>query len=71
MSPNGFTLISDIEGAEGEIFLNDIDSLSLCKTIITELEETDAFSKSVQINMLETYGFRVQESYDNVYVFVK
>ncbi|MEK9569617.1 MAG: FkbM family methyltransferase [Paracoccaceae bacterium] len=71
MSPNGFTLISDIEGAEGEIFFNDIDSLSLCKTLITELEETDAFSKSVQINMLKAYGFKLQEFYDNVYVFVK
>ena len=64
-----YTLITDIEGAESEIFFKDEVALENCVRIIAELEETSSYSIEEQINKLISVGFRITESYGNVFVF--
>lgn len=64
-----YTLITDIEGAESEIFFKDEIALKNCVRIIAELEETSAYSIEEQINKLISVGFSITESYGNVFVF--
>jgi FkbM family methyltransferase len=66
-----YTLISDIEGAEAEIFFQDKQSLINCATIIIELEDTKKYSKNNQIHQIKKLGFKIIEYYGNVYVFKK
>lgn len=63
-----YTLITDIEGAEAEIFFEDQSALKNCVRIIAELEDTSLFSKDVQIQQLEHLGFSLTERYNNVVV---
>jgi len=64
-----YTLITDIEGAESEIFFVDKIALKNCVRIIAELEETPSYSMEEQINKLISIGFSITESYGNVFVF--
>ena len=66
-----YVLISDIEGAEADIFGMDIESLSRCKLIICELEDTQKYSIDSQVNLLKLAGFSVKEYYGNVFIFEK
>jgi len=66
-----YTLISDIEGAESEIFFHDEQSLINCETIIVELEDTEKYSKNIQISRIKKLGFKILEFYGNVFVFKK
>lgn len=66
-----FTLITDIEGAEADIFFKDGNSLSLCSQIIAELENTSSYSIEEQVTKLLSYGFKIKERYGNVFVFIK
>lgn len=68
---DNFTLISDIEGAEAEIFFKDKNSLKLCKTIIVEIEKTINYTIKQQIIQIKKLGFRLVEFYGNVFVFRK
>ena len=68
---NQFTLISDIEGAEGNIFFKDVSSLKLCETIIVEIEKTKKYTIKQQILQIKKLGFCAVEFYNNVFVFSK
>ena len=69
--PDGreYVLISDIEGAEADIFYKDIYSLSRCKIIICELENANSHPIEGQIQLLQSAGFELVEHYGQVYVF--
>jgi FkbM family methyltransferase len=64
-----YTLITDIEGAEAEIFFKDSLALTQCKTIVCELEDTQQYSMKSQIKELEKIGFKLIEFYGNVFAF--
>ena len=66
-----FTLITDIEGAEADIFFMDKESLINCNEIIAELEDTEVHSQEDQINQLESLGFKLIERYGKVVVMVR
>lgn len=66
-----FTLITDIEGAESEVFFKDKNALKLCSEIIAELENTFSYSIEEQVDKLSKYGFKVKERYGNVFVFTR
>ena len=66
-----YTLISDIEGVESEIFFKDSESLKNCSTLIAELENTDDYSINDQVEKLIELNFRIIENYGNVFVFKK
>ena len=66
-----YVLISDIEGAEADIFEFDKESLTKCKRIITELENTHSHTIDQQVTCLKSAGFCIKEYYGNVYVFDK
>ncbi len=66
-----YVLISDIEGAEADIFSMDIESLSRCKLIVCELENTQKYSIDNQVDLLTLAGFSVKEYYGQVFVFEK
>jgi FkbM family methyltransferase len=64
-----YFLISDIEGAEAEIFLKDIDALKNCIGILCELEDVAACGIEDQKNMIIKAGFKLKERYSNVFFF--
>ena len=66
-----FCLISDIEGAEASILLNDSHSLRNCVEIVMEIEDTCELSVSQQINCLERLGFQLVYRYGDVGYFQK
>jgi len=66
-----YVLISDIEGAEAEIFEMDTAALERCKRIICELENTEKHTIEDQVLLVKLIGFSVTEYYGNVYVFEK
>ena len=52
-----YTLITDIEGAESEIFFNDEEALNNCIEMICELENTIKYSIKDQLDKLLSIGF--------------
>ena len=66
-----FTLISDIEGTEENIFFEDADALKNCNKIICELEGTKSNSIESQVLQLENLNFILIERYGNVFYFRK
>ncbi len=66
-----YTLITDIEGSEADIFFNDSLALELCFQIICELEDIPNFSIEQQLNRLNQLGFKVIEKYGNVFYLEK
>lgn len=65
----GFQLISDIEGAEVEIFKSEPEALSRCVRLIIELEEVDVMTISDQLNFILSLGFILTSVDGNVHVF--
>ena len=63
-----FTLITDIEGAEEQIFFEDEAALQKCICIIAELEDTSSNSIDQQINRLKGIGYSLIERYGSVIV---
>jgi len=49
----------------------DIESLSRCKLIVCELENTQKYSIDNQVDLLTLAGFSVKEYYGQVFVFEK
>lgn len=66
-----FTLITDIEGMEAEIFFHDAESLQNCQCIIAELENTYHYSINDQIKKLTDIGFKLEAFKKNVAVFLR
>lgn len=66
-----YVLISDIEGAEADIWFDDEVALLLCKSIVVELEETEKYSISDQLMKIESLGFSEQYSYGRVFLFTR
>jgi FkbM family methyltransferase len=66
-----YTLITDIEGAEADVFFKDVAALEKCDTIIAELEETEIYSMEEQAHQLKKLGFVLMERYGNVFAFSK
>ena len=64
-----YVLISDIEGAEAEVFKMDAHALEKCKLIVCELADTERYTIEEQIILLKSRGFIMTEYYGNVYVF--
>lgn len=63
-----FTLITDIEGAEEDVFFKDDKALSKCVLIIAELENTSSHTVNDQILKLKNIGFNLTERYGSVVV---
>lgn len=61
-----FALITDIEGAEADIFYEDVESLENCNKIVAELEDVERATIEDQIKQLEEIGFSLVERYANV-----
>ena len=66
-----FTLITDIEGMESEIFFYDAEALQKCQCIIAELENTHLYSINDQIKKLTDIGFKLEAFKKNVGVFLR
>ena len=66
-----YTLITDIEGAESEIFFKDKIALKNCETIIAEIENVSKYTVDKQISELVKLGFKICERYGNVVVMTK
>ena len=64
-----YVLLTDIEGAEADIFVNDQAALKYCKKIICELDETEQYSVADQQAAIEKCGFKLAEFYGNVFVY--
>lgn len=64
-----YVLVTDIEGAEADIFVNDKVALECCKKIICELDETEKYSVKEQMAEIEKCGFALKEYYGNVFVY--
>jgi FkbM family methyltransferase len=67
--PQSFSLILDIEGAEGDIFLQDTAFVQRANFIVCELEDTERYSIDEQICKLDEIGFDLVERFDNVMAF--
>lgn len=72
---SGFTLISDIEGAEVAFLLNDEKALKKCNKIIIELHDTEynAHKHSVKdlVNLIIAHDFSILDQHGDVFVFTK
>jgi len=70
-----FVLVSDIEGAEVTILLNDKSSLDSCSKMIIELHDTEYNNKTYMVpdivNLITNCGFNMTDQERNVYVFTK
>ena len=64
-------MITDIEGAESEIFFNDEEALNNCIEMICELENTIKYSIKDQLDKLLSIGFFIEERYGNVFFLKK
>ena len=73
---NSYALVSDIEGTEIEILLNDSVSLNRCSQLIIELHDTEYNStkysaKDMVEHIADNLGFKYVNHYGSVYVFRK
>lgn len=66
-----YTLITDIEGDEASIFINDSKALDNCKNIIAEIDESPVATVKDQISQLNKIGFNITQQYGRVFVFTK
>ena len=58
-----YTLITDIEGAESDIFFKDVPALAKCSKIIAELEPISSITVEDQISQIAAIGFELIERY--------
>lgn len=70
-SVDQFILVSDIEGAEADIWFSDADALGNCLAILVELEDTVAYSMQAQIDRILSLGFVLHYQYGRVFLFKK
>ncbi|MDX6611681.1 MAG: hypothetical protein QOD75_867 [Blastocatellia bacterium] len=73
-SLDSYVLVSDIEGAEAGIALNDSSALKNCRQIIIELHDAVLDGVAISVDRLfrmfsEVHGFQLRDSYGPVYVF--
>jgi FkbM family methyltransferase len=71
-----FVLVSDAEGAEVSMIIEDAQSLSRCRQLIIELHASDHEGKMYTIENLRkvlewAYGFRLKTCWRDVHVFEK
>lgn len=71
-----FQLVTDIEGAEAELFANEAAALQNCTQVISELHDTTLNGKQIKVNDIvesatKGCGFKVHDRYSNVFVFRK
>lgn len=71
-----YVLVSDIEGAEAGIFLNDYEALKKCRQIIIELHTTTYGIKKIDPALIcdiiiNQHGFAMRDQYGVVFVFEK
>lgn len=64
-----YILVSDIEGAEAEIFFEDKDALDRCVAIVVELEDTKHYTQENQVAQILRLGFFMVYSYGRVFLF--
>lgn len=64
-----YVLISDIEGAEADIWFKDEGALENCHAIVVELEDTERYSTESQVKQLQDLGFTQCYRYGRVYFF--
>jgi FkbM family methyltransferase len=71
----GFTLVSDIEGAEIAILINDKVALKKCEKIIIELHDTEYNGKTYLVkdlvDLIINCDFKISDHHGAVYVFRK
>jgi len=72
---DNFTLVSDIEGAEITILLNDKSALNKCGKMIIELHDTEYNGKIYliqdMVSLIINYNFNVLDQSGSVFVFQK
>ena len=70
-----FVLVSDIEGAEAGIIIEDAEALASCQQMLIELHPATHKGQTYSVEMLrekiESHGFRLLEQRNNVYVFTR
>lgn len=71
-----YILVSDIEGAEAGLLLEDPDALRKCRQMVIELHTTNFRGKRVTSEemarmLVEKHGFTLLESYGVVYAFAR
>ncbi|WP_232064737.1 hypothetical protein [Rhodocytophaga rosea] len=69
-----FVLISDIEGAEIDYIMNDVQAFKNCRQLIVELHATEYQGKKYTINdlkklIVDRLGFTYTDHLDDVYIF--
>ena len=72
---NNFTLVSDIEGAEITILINDEIALKKCKKIIIEFHDTEYNGRKYliqdMVNIVINNNFKILDHCESVFVFIK
>lgn len=71
LSVGEYILISDIEGAEADIWFMDQQALNSCSHIVAELEDTKKYTAQAQLEQLGALGFRITYGYGRVYLLEK
>lgn len=71
----GYTLLSDIEGAEITFLLHDTDALTKCHKMIIELHDTEYNGKTYSVNdmvqLIIGHNFKIVDQYSPIFVFKK
>lgn len=70
----GYSLVSDIEGAEAGFIMGSPEVLKDCRQIIIELHDTTHRGERLEVPelvdaLVSTHGFRVRDQYGPVYAF--
>ena len=66
-----FSLISDIEGAEYDLLINEPDSLKMCEILVMEIEDLKNASIQEQVDLVCQIGFKMVKKDGNVFAFRK
>lgn len=65
-----YTLVSDIEGGEWDMILQDSEALRRCKTLVIELHDKNKSSKEdLKAHITDDLGYQLLDQQKNVYVF--
>ena len=66
-----YSLITDIEGFEADIFFKDKKAFKYCNIIVAEIENSNLATIEQQVNKILSMKFIMIERYGNVMVFKK
>lgn len=70
-----FVLVSDIEGSEAGMLIEDVEALANCRQMVIELHPTihkgQAYSVVMLREMIKSYDFRLVDQRHNVHVFTR